>query len=260
MKQIFTFLTFLLLNIIANGQTSVVPIVSGSVVIGGAQNGKWLTAKQTIPLLTDNLDLFLISQKGLQKTVIRGKKGADAEFCEETRMINFDKEIYSILVGSNISWNPFPRTAKVVPKTNKTYQKIVSDFLKTKRIANPKIKIIQIFRIDLDGDGADEVLITANHYRREIYEAPSAGDYSFALLRKIVNGKAQNFLIDGDFYAKRDPEGLPLTREINLIADLNGDGKMEVWLDVAYYEGNSEFIYELNQDRLTKVLEMGCGV
>jgi hypothetical protein len=259
MKHIFTIFTFLFFATVTFAQTSVMPIVSGSVVVGGVQNGKWLTAKQTVPLLKDNLDLFLISQKGLQKTVIRAKTGEDADFCDETRMIDFGKEIYSIAVGSNISWNPFPRTPKIIAKTDKTYQKIVVDFLKTKRIANPKIKITQIFRIDLDGDGTEEVLITANNYRREIYESPSAGDYSFALLRKIVQGKAQNFLIDGEFYAKRT-EGLPLTREIRLISDLNGDGKMEVWLDTAYYEGNSDSIHELNKDRLTKVLEMGCGV
>jgi hypothetical protein len=260
MKHILTFFTFLLFATVTFGQTSVMPIVSGGVVVGGVQNGKWLTAKQMIPLLKNNLDLFLISQKGLQKTVIRAKKGEDADFCDETRMIDFGKEIYSIAVGSNISWNPFPRNPKVVAKTDKTYQKIVADFLKTKRIINPKIKITQIFRIDLDGDGTEEVLITANHYRRGDYESPSAGDYSFALLRKIVNGKPNNFLIDGEFFPKRDNSTIPTNLEVDLIADLNGDGKMEVWLDGSYYEGNSSLIYELNKDRLTKVLEMGCGV
>ncbi len=261
MKQIFTLLTFLLLNIIGNGQTSVVPIVTDNILLGGVQNGKWLTAKQTIPLMKNEVDLFLISPKGLQKNIIHGKKGNDADdFCVDTRIIEVIPDISSIAIGANIHWNPFPRTPKTIPVFNKTYQKIVSDLLKTKRIAKPKIKITQIFQIDLDGDGTEEVLMTGTNYRRGIYEVQAGGDYSFALLRKIINGKSRTILIDGEFFTKRGDYPPPLTWEIDLIADLNGDGKMEVWLDVYYYEGNSSHLYEITPNKLNKILEVECGV
>jgi hypothetical protein len=43
------------------------------------------------------------------------------------------------------------------------------------------------------------------------------------------------------------------------VADLNGDGRMEVVLVWSYYEGGGVTGYELQGDRLAPVLEAGCG-
>ena len=45
------------------------------------------------------------------------------------------------------------------------------------------------------------------------------------------------------------------------MADLNGDGRMEVVLSQRYYEGSSTVVYEFGDDgRLHQVLSAGCGV
>ncbi len=45
------------------------------------------------------------------------------------------------------------------------------------------------------------------------------------------------------------------------VADLNGDGRMEVVIDDAYYEGSSTAVYELAGDgSLVRVIGAGCGV
>ena len=138
--------------------------------------------------------------------------------------------------------------------------KIAADFLKTKGIVKTKIKLSQIVQIDLEGDGQNEVLITGNFYKKGLMEEQSAGDYSFVLLRRIVKGKTRDVLIEGDFFTKRGEYAPPNEREILAIADLNGDGKMEIVLHSFYYEGSWNQVFEIKGTKLSKVLEVSCIV
>jgi hypothetical protein len=268
MKYILTILLGGLLNFTILAQSAVVPIVQTEMLIGGVQNGKWLTAKQTAQLINDENEFILINPKGTKADKrVKGKKGEDMGACPENPVIRLDLETkpdqwlpYSLALGSNLKWNPLPRIPKTISPTDKIYQKIVADFLKTRRITKTKIKISQAFRVDLEGDGTEEIIIAANYYKRGMVETQSIGDYSFVLLRKIVQGKPQNILIDGEFFTKTDDYSPPNMRDISPIADLNGDGKMEIVLDVHYYEGNWGQVYELQKNKLTRVLDVECGL
>jgi hypothetical protein len=131
--------------------------------------------------------------------------------------------------------------------------------LRTKGIAKTKLNLNQIIQVDLEGDGQREVLITGNFYKRGIMEAQTVGDYSFALLRrKTVKGKVRNILIGGEFFTKRGYYDPPNERKILAVADLNGDGRMEIVLDTFYYEGNWKQVFEIKGTKLSKVLEVSC--
>jgi hypothetical protein len=71
--------------------------------------------------------------------------------------------------------------AKSVDPTRKVYLDVVRDFLRTREIDQPKVKIDNIVRVDLDGDGEDEVLIIATNYFKKDDRVPMrspAGSYS----------------------------------------------------------------------------------
>lgn len=260
MKIIISFILSLSLAVAVIGQQGVVPFVSHGVVVGGVENGKWLSAKETVSLIDSKIEMFLIGPDGLKKEALIGTKSDMSEVCEETRFVDFDGGVYPVAVGSNISWDPFPRRSRPISVSNKDYQKAVSDVLKAKGIASPKVKITQIFQVDLEGDGTDEVLITANYYKGGEMEVPVPGDYAFTLLRKIVDGKPQNVILNGEFFTEPDDYPPPNTREIAFVADLNGDGKMEVWLNVHYYEGHWNEIIEVNETNTVVAVTMECGL
>jgi hypothetical protein len=117
---------------------------------------------------------------------------------------------------------------------------------------------------DLDGDGKKEIIIAAYYYKREIIEEQSVGDYSFVLLRKMVGRKWQNILISGEFFTKSFVQsgeyGPPNSHKITALADLNGDGKMEIVMRSYYYEGHWNAVFELSKTKLNKVLEVECGL
>ncbi len=155
-----------------------------------------------------------------------------------------------------------PRTARASDKTQAVYVKAAHDFLVSNGIAKPVVKITQLLRIDLDGDGEDEVLLSATNYPGEPGESPQsavAGNYSFVLLRYLVDGKAQTKLIEGEFYPKASESQTPYRYEVSGLLDLDGDGRLEVIVYSAYYEGATVTVWRFGAGKLHKVLEIGCG-
>jgi hypothetical protein len=246
--------------------TEIVPILEMKVggLLGGVQNGKFVDAKTTFARL-----------KGKRSYTIYDAKGKAGEFtaeveaptpnepCEDFYYFkNDEREKASGIAVANPNWNLSPRAAQSIDLNNTTYVKAASDALRTKGIVNNAPKIRQAFRVDLDGDGQEEVVLTATSYDENIQPSAKRGDYSFVLLRKVVGGKVQNQIVKGDFVLKNIKFGAPSKYEISSIADLNGDGKLEIIVYGAYYEGNWIEAFEMkgNKPAAIKTLNVGCGV
>ena len=143
------------------------------------------------------------------------------------------------------------------------YLDAVREFLRGRGIDEPKVKIKSIIRIDLDGDGEDEVLISATNYFSDEENVPAniaKGSYSAVILRRVVAGKVRTQLIAGEFYPKAKKFVAPNDSEVTAVVDLNGDGKLEVLVHSAYYEGGATTIYSCERDKITKLLSVECGV
>lgn len=68
-----------------------------------------------------------------------------------------------------------------------------------------EVKIDNIVRVDLDGDGEEEVLISATNYFSKDDRVPMrspAGSYSMVLLRRVVSGKVETQLVEAEFHPK----------------------------------------------------------
>jgi hypothetical protein len=143
----------------------------------------------------------------------------------------------------------------------------VRDFLKTKGIEQPQVKIDNIIRVDLDGDGEEEVLISATNYLSKDNRVPMrspAASYSMVLLRRVVNGKVETQLVEGEFHPKayvrkEDSFDAPNAFKVIAVLDLDGDGKMEIVVGSHYYEGEATTIYRCDPKKCETLLSVGCG-
>jgi hypothetical protein len=162
------------------------------------------------------------------------------------------------------TWNALPRKARIADPTRPVYIDAVRDFLKGRGIKNPKAKIKRILRVDLDGDGEDEVLLSATNYlSAEEEEVPSSspeGSYSVILLRRVVAGKLKTQVIAGEVHANAKNSNAPNYYDVTAVLDLDGDGKLEVVVHSSYYEGGSTTIYRCDPAKITPLLEVSCGV
>jgi hypothetical protein len=118
-------------------------------------------------------------------------------------------------------------------------------------------EVYQHLGADLEGDGSEEVIIVARRVADDLFARP--GDYSVVLLRKSIEGEWQTAILETSLAEPGSP--YILSHSIAAVADLNGDGKMEIVVDAAYYEGAGSVAYEYVDDDLgaQAVLNGGCG-
>lgn len=270
MKRYFSLLAIISLlaasALSASAQKTAVPIVELGVsgLMGGVQNGKWLTPAQMTKKMKERSEFVLVGIKGAEEGGVTFAKKAETEdVCQDFVRMEFELEQENgIAMGSGAKWNFTPRVPQDISLNNPTYKNAISAFLKTKGITSPDVKLTQAYRIDLEGDGVDEVLIVATNYKGGLDSSPNVGDYSTIVMRKKVGAKVVNFMLEGEFVKKNIEFGAPSEYKIAAIADLNGDGKMEIVMTGGYYEGEFAGAYEMKAGKPTPIKEfaIGCGV
>jgi hypothetical protein len=164
------------------------------------------------------------------------------------------------LIGVTGAWNAMARPVKLLSNDLPEYRTAVDAVLKQKKLTGAQAYITRIARVDLEGDGTDEVLISATCRRlaRDTGEAlysAKKGDYSFVLLRKLSGAKVMTQVLDGGFYPKSSNEVTVNVYSVGGVLDLNGDGVMEVVVRSQYYEGGGASVFEVRGGRARKVLE-----
>ncbi len=263
-KIVFALLLTLSFSAIDRAQSAIVPIVElkNRGLLGGVQNGKWVPAASTAPKMKAETEFVLVGHNGVEEGgVSLAKKGEQEDVCPDFTRMEFELEMdQGVGLGTTAKWNPMPRALKTIDLNNATYRTVVTNFLRKKGIARPVVKITEAFRVDLEGDGTEEVILAATYYKKGLSSQASVGDYSFVIVRKAVGKVVTDHLLTGDFILKRVDFGAPTENHISAIADLNGDGKMEIVLNGFYYEGDFATAYEMKNGKPVKIFEIGCGV
>ena len=201
----------------------------------------------------------------LRKTAYLGLSGLD-----------FDEE------NVNNRNTPFPRKVTSLSVKNSVYEKIMKEYLARNGLPDANVNIMQLFRVDLEGDGVDEVVIYAQNivdpkmyadllkqdksmeeFKPELNPMPKQGMYSVLLLRKIVSGKVMEIPL-ASFIAPRGAAtgdgSIPIVQRVYQFADLNGDGTMEIIFGGAYYEGYGYNVVEVHKNGVFDiVLSNGAG-
>jgi hypothetical protein len=172
---------------------------------GAIADGKWIKADEAAKSIENEVTYRVYGLTESLGEAKGGKAKLEDVPCEETLFVALSPKLEKGLIAIAAPWNALPRKPRVADTTQQIYIDAVSDFLKTKEIEQPKVKIDSILRIDLDGDGEEEVLISATNYFRKDDHVPMrspANSYSMVVLRRVVAGKVETQLVEGEFYAK----------------------------------------------------------
>ena len=231
-------------------------------LIGGRAGRKWLDSQKAAPLVKAGETFRLFSFTGEVGRAKGGKPAAVEEICPDTQVIKLSATPDKAVIAIAAPWNPMPRKPLDAAKTQPVYVQAVREFLGTRGLANAEVKITRIVRVDLDGDGEEEVLISATNYGGEAGTPGPNTDalgYSFVLVRRLAGGKVQTQLVEGEFYPKAKNFNAPNAYEILAVLDLDGDGKLEVVVESSYYEGGAVTVHSFDGSKPKAVLTVGCG-
>jgi hypothetical protein len=126
-------------------------------------------------------------------------------------------------------------------------------------IADPSPQLAQVLRTDLEGDGSEEVLIVVERLSDPEHLFAQPGDYSVLLLRQVVDGVVVTSHLSVSRAAESGDPYIVVNR-VAAVADLNGDGTMEVVTRHRYYEGASSAVSVVDPaGGASEVLAVGCG-
>jgi hypothetical protein len=263
--------TLLICAAAATGDLHPIVEVQSGFLFGAISDGKWIKADEAAKLIGDETTYRVYGLRQALGDAKGGKPKAVEDVCTDTLSVSLSPETEKGVIAIAAPWNALPRKPQVTDPTQKVYLDAVRDFLKTKGIEQPEVKIDGILRVDLEGDGEEEVLISATNYFRKDESVPMrspAASYSMVLLRRVVAGKVETQLIVGEFYPNAYPKAAqeegrfeaPNAYKVVATLDLDGDGKMEIVVDSDYYEGGATTIYRCNPKKIEELLSVACGV
>lgn len=245
--------------------------VESGYFFGAISDGKWIKADETANSIKDETTYRVYGLTQALGEAKGGKPKAEGAPCDETFVVSLSPELEEGVIAIAAPWNALPRKPKMTDPTQKAYVDAVRDFLETKEIKQPKVKIDNILRVDLDGDGEEEVLISATNYFDKSGRVPMrspAGSYSMVLVRRVIAGKVETQLVEGEFHPKAypgkgsDPDAsfdAPNAYKVVGTFDLDGDGKLEIVIHSHYYEGGATTIYRCDPKKTEALLSVACG-
>jgi len=247
----------------ATAQTFPIIDVRQGYLIGAVEAGKWIEPTDATSSVKAGAKLPVYGVTGAVGNVAVVKLDTEREPCPDQPVVKLDpRRMRNGAIAFSAGWNPLPRKPQSLDAKEKKYVDLVREFLRDHGLHDPIVHITQIAKIDLDGDGQDEVLISATHYKDgdKIPDESSANTYSFVILERVVAGKIKTELVDGEFYPEAKSDAAPNMFEIAALLDLNGDGKIDIVIRSAYYEGDEVSVYENQPSGSKKVLSVGCGL
>lgn len=232
-------------------------------LLGGYQNGVWLNDEETLSLIEYErlVDVYEQPVGWFGNTTIHDVAELDPPVCGRyyigSDLLDTSGWQFAFYQGWQVTLRPWQE----IPTDSETYQTAVEDWLSLHGFSDPQVQISRILRVDLEGDGIDEVFISAAYFKTPNPQSPLAefGDYSIVLMRKVFGNAVVTIPIIADLYHNTRPEPVfPFTFTLNGFLDLNQDGNLEVILDVTRWEGGGMVVYEVKDGNIIQVISEIC--
>jgi hypothetical protein len=240
-------------------------IVTASAALGWWNGSGWTRVDDTVSLPVTGGEDYQVATLGPPRQTTGGP---ETLLCDPLNNPGVELDDPDLLgewpgpfgVAISAPWELSPFLVEEVEDTDGSYGGFASALLAARGLDVPDPIVKQLLRVDLEGDGINEVIVVAEDATLGFSQEP--GDYSIAFVRKVVQGTVETLVLGESVAVNPDEGSLQLSYSVGAVADMNGDRQMEVILDWYYYEGSGVEVWEYLDDDIgmVKALEGGCGV
>jgi hypothetical protein len=165
------------------------------------------------------------------------------------------------MVGVASGWIPEKRITRELSSDDPAYLQAINDWFQSQGNAPTAIHITRILQVDLEGDGTNEVLISAAYFKDGSGHMTETGDYSVVLMRKVIGDQVLTIPLVKDYYVSSVPAvelSYPYTYTLVDAVDLNHDGTLEVVVEVSRWEGGGAIVYRIDGQNVREVVRSVC--
>jgi hypothetical protein len=116
--------------------------VQSGYLFGAISDGKWIKADETAELIGDETTYRVYGLTQALGEAKGGKPKAVEDVCTDTRSVSLSPKPEKGIIALAAPWNALPRKPQYTDPTQKTYMDAAREFLRTKEIDQPKVKIV----------------------------------------------------------------------------------------------------------------------
>lgn len=246
-----------------DGQPRVRPVVHApsGYLLGGTVNGAWRDGKTVARLLRGGERYRVYGRHAaLGTSTGRRPVAAEPDICPETYRVRFSPARAGAQVALGGAGNALPRPVVRLDAAAPVYREAVRQLLVRRGIPRPDVRVTGIVRADLEGDGRDEVIVSATRgdLRRGI--RVDAGDYSLLFVRTLVDGAVRTVMLNDEYHPTASNEKIINAHTVAGVLDVDGDGAYEIVTYSRYYEGDWATLHRVRNGRKQELATAGCGV
>jgi hypothetical protein len=165
------------------------------------------------------------------------------------------------MVGVASGWVTQRRATTDLSMDDPTYVQAVTEWFQSQGNSPAEIHITRILQADIEGDGVNEILLSASYFQDTSGHMTRTGDYSVVLMRKVTGNDVVTIPLVKDYYVSSVPElelSYPKTYTLAQALDLNRDGTLEVIVHVSRWEGGGAIVYRLDGQNVREVMRTIC--
>jgi hypothetical protein len=231
--------------------------MSSFILVGGSLNGAWVGSEEMLAALSVDQTYQLYSADQFLG-VGKGDFLDYEPICKETFVDLAFADAGQHVLGLSGDWPALPRIPQELAVDFEVYLEAVAGWLVDQAPSQPVVMIEKIWRVDMEGDGADEVFINATRFSEPSGHSVEPRDYSVVLMRTVIGNEVVTVELVGDYYPESVELQFPLTYSLEFIGDLNGDGRLEVVVGVTRWEGVGVLVFEIDHENVEQVLSVMC--
>ena len=227
-------------------------------LLGGVNRETWLSPDVSVARFAGEVTYSLHTLTQESKYFFWGKAPEFSPICKTYSVgtdATFDENGF---VGVVDGWDVTKRVVTELSADGEFYRQVVVDWLRAEGVSDPQVDSIHVYRVDIEGDGTDEVFLSATHLDGSQHTT-KAGDYSIILMRQVFGNETVTKLVMGDVYRSQELElTFPRTYGLVNFIDLNQDGRQEVVVDIQKWEGFGARVFQIDGDDVIQTLGAEC--
>lgn len=250
---------------------SVAPIVDHftGYLLGGVQadangpEGRWVDVGTTVSALSGGETYRVYTGSALAGTATGSAPEKRGGVCPGTLLSLSPAPAIEMSLGVGGGWNAAPRTPSVGDGTA-VHRDAVASLLAQEGVEVDAIEVnvAQVWTVDLDNDGHQEEIIQAARLKDGgATPAVDAGDYAVIAMMKQTENGLRTSAVAVNAFPEAQELAYPWRYYVPNILDLDGDGRLELVVSGARFEGTQTTVYVVDGDGTARpVMSGGCAL